>query len=286
MICTFDYKRRTIVYRLIYRSLVLSALLLWISAVTLAQSTAFTYQRRLTDVGTPPNGMYNMQFRIFDTGIVGTGTQIGPTVTPPPVQGSAGSFSVQLDFGSGVFTGPARYLDIVVNGTPLMPRQQITSTPYAIRSLTTVTADIATNATQLGGVDAARFVQSDAGGNVTVGGNLTVTGTFSANIVNAKTQYHLGGQRVLSNAGTQNLIVVIRAGSSNTSGNNNAFVGYFAGNKNVGGSSNSFFGTGAGFFNTSGTANSFFGFDAGGGNTSGLDNSFFGSLAGNANTGG
>ncbi|PYS65119.1 MAG: hypothetical protein DMF76_03450, partial [Acidobacteria bacterium] len=149
-------------YRLISRSLVLLALLLWISAVTLAQSTTFTYQGRLTDGGTPANGMYNMQFRIFDTGIVGTGTQIGTTLTPPPVQVSAGAFSVQLDFGSGVFTGPARYLDIVVNGTPLMPRQQITSTPYAIRSLAAVNADTATNSTQLGGVDAARFIQSDA----------------------------------------------------------------------------------------------------------------------------
>src|SRR5437660_372466 len=281
MICTFDYKRRTIVYRLISRSLVLSALLLWISTTALAQSTTFTYQGRLTDGDTPANGIYNMQFRIFDTGTVRTGTQIGPTVTPPPVQVSAGSFSVQLDFGSGVFTGPARYLDIVVNGTPLMPRQQITSTPYAIRSLTTVNADTATNATQLGGVDAARFVQSDAGGNVTVGGNLTVAGTASYDTVNVNTQYKLGGQRMLSNAGTANLFVGIGAGSSNTSGINNAFVGFFAGNKNVGGSSNSFFGTGAGFFNTSGTANSFFGFDAGAGNAGGLNNSFFGSVAGN-----
>ena len=57
-------------YRLIYRSLALSALLLWISTTALAQSTTFTYQGRLTDGGTPANGMYNMQFRIFDTGIV------------------------------------------------------------------------------------------------------------------------------------------------------------------------------------------------------------------------
>jgi len=34
--------------------------------------------------------------------------------------------------------------------TTLSPRQQIISTPYAIRSLTAATADTATNATQLG----------------------------------------------------------------------------------------------------------------------------------------
>src|SRR5437773_3782685 len=142
-----------------------SVVILFWASVLCAQTTSFTYQGRLTDGGTPANGIYNMQFRVFDTGTVGTGTQIGPTITPPPMQVSAGAFSVQLDFGSGVFTGPARYLDIVVNGTPLMPRQQITSTPYAIRSLAAVNADKATNATQLGGVDAARFVQSAAGGN-------------------------------------------------------------------------------------------------------------------------
>src|ERR1700730_17226597 len=150
----------------------LGLILFWTHALC-AQTSSFTDQGRLTDGGTPANGTYNMQFRIFDTGTVGTGTQIGTTLTPPPVQVSAGSFNVQLDFGSGVFTGPARYLDIVVNGTPLMPRQQITSTPYAIRSLAAVKADTATNATQLGGVDAARFVQSDAAGNVTIGGHLT-----------------------------------------------------------------------------------------------------------------
>src|SRR5204863_4244873 len=139
-------------------------------------------------------------------------------------------------------------------------------------------ADTATNARQLGGVDAARFVQSDAGGNVSIAGNLTLAGIVSYDTVNANAQFDLGGQRVLSDAGTQNLFIGIGAGSSNTAGINNAFVGYFTGNKNTGGSANSFFGTGAGFFNTSGAANSFFGFDAGAGNTAGANNSFFGSL--------
>src|SRR5205807_543191 len=139
-------------------------------------------------------------------------------------------------------------LDIVVNGTPLMPRQQITSTPYAIRSLAAVNADTATNATQLGGVDAARFVQSDAGGNVTVGGNLTVTGTFSPNIVNAQTQYNLGGNRILNaQAANQSIFVGQQAGAVNT-GAFNSFFGMQAGAANTSGHSNSFFRISVRFF--------------------------------------
>lgn len=50
-----------------------------------------------------------------------------------------------------------------------------------------------------------RFVQSDAGG-------LNVNGSLSPNTVNVATQFNLGGQRVLSNTGTDNLFA--GAGSS------------------------------------------------------------------------
>src|SRR5262249_3531346 len=50
-----------------------------------------------------------------------------------------GVFSVTLDFGAGVFPGPARWLEIAVrtNGSTgpynvLIPRQALTATPYAI----------------------------------------------------------------------------------------------------------------------------------------------------------
>src|SRR4029077_14995588 len=51
---------------------------------------------------------------------------------------SGGMFTVALDFGSGVFTGPARWLEIGVrtngsgNFTTLSPRQPLLPTPYAI----------------------------------------------------------------------------------------------------------------------------------------------------------
>ncbi len=124
-----------------------------------AQTTAFTYQGRLTDAGNPANGNYDMQFKLFDTPTVGTGTPQGSTVTNPTVQVAAGGFTVQLDFGATVFNGAARYLEIGVrpSGSPnpytvLNPRTQITSSPYAIQTI---------NAQQLGGIPANQFVQTN-----------------------------------------------------------------------------------------------------------------------------
>src|SRR5262244_1007326 len=64
-----------------------------------AQTTAFTYQGKLTDSGNPANGNFDMQFKLFDTVTVGTGTQQGTTVTVSNVAVTAGLFTVQIDFG-------------------------------------------------------------------------------------------------------------------------------------------------------------------------------------------
>jgi hypothetical protein len=132
-----------------------------------AQTTAFIYQGKLTDAGNPATGTYDLQFKLFDTPTVGTGSQQGPTIPNPSVQVVAGIFTVQLDFASNVFTGAARYLEIGVRPagslnphTILAPRQQITSSPYAVQTL---------NAAQLGGLPANRYVATDASGNVGIG---------------------------------------------------------------------------------------------------------------------
>ena len=132
-----------------------------------AQTTAFTYQGQLTDAGSLANGSYDLQFKLFDTVAVGTGTQQGATLVRNPVATSGGVFSVQLDFGANVFDGAARYLEIGVRSvsttdpyTMLAPRQPVTAAPYAIQTL---------NAQQLGGLPASRFVQADANGNAGVG---------------------------------------------------------------------------------------------------------------------
>jgi len=166
--------------------LIFVPLMIWItSGMALAQITAFTYQGKLADANNPSgNGNYDMQFKLFDTPAVGTGTQQGSTITNPTVSVSGGIFTVTLDFGSNVFTGAARYVEIGVRPagnsiayTVLSPRQPVTSTPYAIQTI---------NATQLGGLPASRFVQFDVNNNIGIGtttpsAKLTVSGAGAFN---------------------------------------------------------------------------------------------------------
>ena len=63
-----------------------------------AQTTAFTYQGRLTDGGSPANGSYILQFKLFDA-VLG-GTQIGATISDVSVTAANGVFSTTLDFGA------------------------------------------------------------------------------------------------------------------------------------------------------------------------------------------
>src|ERR1700730_326872 len=135
------------------------------TAPAFGQTTAFTYQGRLTDGGVPANGSYDFLFGLYDNPDVGTGSEIGTHQGFVTVQVTNGIFMVTLDFGVNAFPGADRYLQIIVQqtGAPpppilLSPRQKLTSTPYAIRSLNAATADTATNANQLGGVVANQHV--------------------------------------------------------------------------------------------------------------------------------
>ncbi len=274
--------------------LLFSTVLLLIFAASLsAQTPSFTYQGRLTDGGTAANGNYDLQFALFNS--ADGGTPIA-TQTIPTVAVSAGIFTVQLDFGGGAFPGPNRWLEIRarLSGAPaftsLSPRQQITSTPYAIRSLNAASADTV----PISGVPSGsgNYIQNTSSpqaganfniaGNGLIGGNLAVAGSLSLNVVNANTQFNLGNARILSQTG-QNLAVGIGTGPASTTGIDNTFVGSFTGNNATAGDANSFFGVSSGF-NNQGTANSFFGRSSGFQNTSGSQNSFFGVQAGRDNS--
>ena len=81
--------------------LLLTAICLFIFVVAArAQTTAFTYQGKLSNNGSPAAGQYDFQFKLFDTAAVGTGTQQGTTQTLTNVTVAAGVFTVQLDFGA------------------------------------------------------------------------------------------------------------------------------------------------------------------------------------------
>ncbi len=104
-----------------------------------ALPTSFTYQGRLTDGGSPANGVYDLRFILFDaeTG----GAQVGGIVAKEDVTVTNGLFSVELDFGASAFQGDARWLEIAVRPgsgsgatgyTVLSPRQPVSPAPYAL----------------------------------------------------------------------------------------------------------------------------------------------------------
>ena len=269
-----------------------------------AQTSAFTYQGRLSDGGTAANGNYDLQFALFDS--LAGGAQVGSTQTISSVSVSAGIFSVSLDFGANAFPGANRFLEIRtrLTGAPsfttLSPRQQISSTPYAIRSLNASTADtVAVNGVPSG---SGNYIQSNPAsqqaGNFNISGNGTASGTLSANIVNANTQYNLGGTRLISNqggnlfvgngagpitTGSSNSFFGTASGEGNTTGEQNSFFGELAGSENSIGSQNSFFGAAAGLA-SQGHRNSFFGNSTAAFDNRGSDNSFFGFFAGIGNS--
>jgi hypothetical protein len=78
----------------------------------LAQPAAFTYQGRLDDGANPASGIYDLRFAIYDA--AGGGTQQGNTLTNTATAVSNGLFTVTLDFGTGVFDGGLRWLEIGV----------------------------------------------------------------------------------------------------------------------------------------------------------------------------
>src|SRR5438034_10534070 len=143
--------RLRLLFKYSFTPLVVVIAILVGATMTLAQTSSFTYQGRLTDGGTAANGNYDLQFGLFDS--LSGGTQVGSTQTLNTVAVSNGVFTVSLDFGANSFPGANRFLGISARPTGagsftlLTPRQQITSTPYAVRSASAASADTATNAT-------------------------------------------------------------------------------------------------------------------------------------------
>ena len=101
-----------------------------------AQTSAFTYQGRLTDSNGPVTGLQDFEFRLFNAAT--SGAQQGSTVTLNDLGVTNGLFVTPLDFGAN-FPGADRFLQIGVRPgasagayATLSPRQPITSTPYAV----------------------------------------------------------------------------------------------------------------------------------------------------------
>ena len=92
----------------------------------------FTYQGRLQQNGAPANGNFDLAFALYDQ--PSGGSQVGATVNEADFPVADGIFSVSLSF-PGAFTGTQLYLQVSVEGTPLLPRQAVATAPVAQYSL-------------------------------------------------------------------------------------------------------------------------------------------------------
>jgi hypothetical protein len=131
--------------------LIAAALAVLPTLAALAQplTTAFTFQGRLDNAGSPANGVYDFQFALFDA--PAGGSQLGTTLCSDNVAVSGGIFTAPLDFGSQ-FTGSQRFLEVRVRHdtgltcgnatgfTTLTPRQNLTAAPNAVFSLSAANA--------------------------------------------------------------------------------------------------------------------------------------------------
>ena len=110
------------------------------SLVSGVGAQTFTYQGSLESGGAPASGPHDFEFRLL--GALSGGLQIGATQSASGVAVVDGVFSVSMDFGPNAFPGADRFLEIRTRPSgvgasfsTLSPRQRVTASPYAIRSL-------------------------------------------------------------------------------------------------------------------------------------------------------
>ncbi|MGE0480141.1 MAG: tail fiber domain-containing protein [Phycisphaerae bacterium] len=107
-------------------------------------STHIHYQGRLDDNGSPANGTYDLEFRLYD--VASGGTHLGPVICTDNRLVTDGEFEIALDFGDQ-YDGNARWLQIAVRPdntagncfggpyTTLGPRQPLRAAPFALHAL-------------------------------------------------------------------------------------------------------------------------------------------------------
>ncbi|MBI4786482.1 MAG: hypothetical protein HY782_05490 [Chloroflexi bacterium] len=142
-----------------------------------AVGNAFTYQGKLNDGGNPANGAYDFQFQLFDDPSPSFGFQKGNTVTANDAAVTNGLFTESLDFGTDVFNGDARWLQIFVRPgastgayTTLTPRQALTPAPYAFALPGLYTQQNATSPNIIGGYNGNVISNTVVGGTIGGGG--------------------------------------------------------------------------------------------------------------------
>ena len=176
------------------------------AAVASAQSTAFTYQARLTTGSANATGWYDLRFKVYQDSLAGT--QVGTTFITNGVLVTGGLLCTTVDFGAGVFNGQPRWLEIGIKTnnsasyTVLSPLQIINSTPQANYAATAANVSGAVAASQISGGTLANAVLPASptfGGSVSAGAfsgsgaGLTNVNAATLNGLNSSALWQLGG---------------------------------------------------------------------------------------------
>lgn len=137
---------------------------------------AFTYQGHLMDTNVSADGLYDLKFRLYD--VSNGGTQQGTTIATEDVDVIDGYFTVELDFGTDVFGGDARWLEVGVRPgastgsfTTLSPRTELTPMPYALYAASTggILVPLEVNGSVVGPPGAVIKVTNTGSGHAIVG---------------------------------------------------------------------------------------------------------------------
>jgi hypothetical protein len=226
--------------KLVIRSFV-HLVLVGLGIQAFAQGTAFTYQGQLVTNSSPVTGIYDLRFTLYDS------TNLPGTVVAGPLTNSAtpvnnGLFTTVIDFGIGVFTGPARFLEIAVqsNGTTgftvLTPRQQLAPTPYAITAENLNGLQIQPNPSSgapnfIGGSSANYMAPGTIGAVIAGGGAVNYSGLAATDSNSVSGNFSFIGSGLNNQA--QEIYDVIGGGYNNSIslGADSAFIGGGGGNQ-------------------------------------------------------
>ncbi|MBI5200354.1 MAG: hypothetical protein HY925_02105, partial [Elusimicrobia bacterium] len=167
------------------------ALLLVAAFASVAAATVpdrINFQGRLLDQNKlPRTGTFTMDFNICDQQAPGGNCAIWTETQSVDV--TNGVFAVQLgavtSMGASVFTSSARYLEVVVAGETLSPRERLITSPFAFRS--TVSEGVV-------GLTASRAVFSDSSGNLVVSATVDDTELGYLNGVTSAIQTQFSGK--------------------------------------------------------------------------------------------
>ena len=165
---------------------ILSILFLLFTGSLLAQGTAFTYQGRLNDGGSPAHGSYDFRFKLFEDPL--GNNQAGSTILTNGFEITNGLFIATLDFG-GLFNGSNYWIEVDVrtNGGSfenLNPLQPVLPTPYAMFANTASNLSGTISSANLSGTYGGPVDFNNSGNNF--GGSFSGNGASITN-VNAAT---------------------------------------------------------------------------------------------------